>query len=124
MNRTRTLAALFSLTLLAPLIADDAIQMSVAELYKDKAQLAGKQVKLHGKVVKVNNDIMNRNLLHLQDGSGDPALGTNDVTITSDDTATMGDEVSVTGTLVVDLDFGSGYTYPLLVEKATIIKAQ
>jgi hypothetical protein len=124
MNRTRTLAALFSLALLAPAIADDAVQKSVAELYADKAELAGKQVKLHGKVVKVNNDIMNRNFLHLRDGSGDPALGTNDVTITSSDTATMGDEVSVTGTLVVDLDFGSGYTYPLLVEKATITQAQ
>ena len=57
-------------------------------------------------MVKVNNNIMNRNFLHLQDGSGDPALGTNDLTITSDGTAAMGDTVSVTGTLAVDTDFG------------------
>ena len=124
MNRTRTLAALLSLALLAPAFADEADQKSIADIYKEKAELAGKQVKLQGKVVKVNNKIMNRNFLHLQDGSGDPALGTNDLTITSDDTAAMGDTVSVTGTLTVDLDFGSGYKYPLLLEKASITKAQ
>lgn len=124
MNRTRTLAAILSLGLLSPAFADEAIQKTIADIYKEKAELAGKQVKLQGKVVKVNNKIMNRNFLHLQDGSGDPALGTNDLTITSDDTAAMGDTVSVTGTLVVDLDFGSGYKYPLLLEKASITKAQ
>jgi hypothetical protein len=121
---TRTLAAVLSLVLVAPVFADEAVQKSIADLYKEKAELAGKQVTLHGRVVKVNNQIMNRNFLHLQDGSGDPATGTNDVTITSDATAAMGDEVSVTGTVVVDLDFGSGYKYPLLVEKATIAKGQ
>ena len=43
-----------------------------------------------------------------------------DLTITSADTAAMGDTVTVTGTLAVDTDFGSGYKYPLLLEKATI----
>lgn len=121
---TRTLAVLFSLVLVIPAVADETLQKSIADLYKEKVELAGKPVKLQGKVVKVNNNIMNRNFLHLQDGSGDPALGTNDVTITSDDTAAMGDTVTVTGTLVVDLDFGAGYKYPLLVEKASITKVQ
>jgi hypothetical protein len=123
MNRIRTLAALLSLALVAPAFADEVVQKSIADIYKEKAELAGKPVKLQGKVVKVNNNIMNRNFLHLQDGSGDPALGTNDLTITSEETAGMGDTVSVTGTLAVDLDFGSGYKYPLLLEKASITKA-
>ena len=123
MKRTRILAALFSLALLAPAFADEVAQKSIADIYQEKAELAGKPVKLQGKVVKVNNNIMNRNFLHLQDGSGDPAAGTNDLTITSGDTAAMGDTVSVTGTLAVDLDFGSGYKYPLLLEKATITQA-
>lgn len=124
MNRTRTLAALFSLALVAPAFADEVVQKSIADIYQEKAELAGKPVKLQGKVVKVNNNIMNRNFLHLQDGSGDPTVGTNDLTLTSDETAAMGDTVSVTGTLMVDLDFGSGYKYPLLLEKASITKAQ
>ncbi|MBK8639980.1 MAG: hypothetical protein IPN92_17505 [Chromatiaceae bacterium] len=123
MNRTRTLAALFSLALLAPAFADEVVQKSIADIYQEKAELAGKPVKLQGKVVKVNNNIMNRNFLHLQDGSGDPAVSTNDLTITSDDTAAIGDTVTVTGTLMVDLDFGSGYKYPLLLEKASITQA-
>ncbi len=123
MKRTRILAALFSLALLAPAFADEVVQKSIADIYQEKAALAGQPVKLQGKVVKVNNNIMNRNFLHLQDGSGDPALGTNDLTITSDGTAAIGDTVTVTGTLMVDLDFGSGYKYPLLLEKASITKA-
>jgi hypothetical protein len=122
MTRTFTLAACISFLLLGPAHADEAVSKSIADLYKEKAELAGKQVTLHGKVVKVNNQIMNRNFLHLQDGSGDAASGTNDVTVTSDATAAMGDEIKVTGTVVVDLDFGAGYRYPLLVEKATIVK--
>jgi hypothetical protein len=120
----RTLAALLTLGFIVPALADDAAQKSIADLYKEKTELAGKPVKIQGKVVKVNNNIMNRNFLHLQDGSGDPSLGTNDATITSDDTAALGDTVAVTGTLMVDLDFGAGYRYPLLIEKASITKAQ
>jgi len=122
MNRTLTFAALLSALLIGPAHADEAVQKTIGELYKEKAELAGKQVTLHGTVVKVNNQIMNRNFLHLQDGSGDAAEGTNDITVTSNDTAAKGDTVTVTGTVAVDLDFGSGYSYPMLVEKATISK--
>ncbi len=124
MTRISTLATLLTLTLCAPLHADEAVQKTIGDIYKEKAELAGKQITLHGQVVKVNNQIMNRNFLHLQDGTGDAAEGTNDITITSDDTAAKGDEITVTGTLMVDLDFGAGYKYPLLVEKATIAKAK
>lgn len=122
MNRTLTFAALLSALLIGPAHADEAVQKTIGELYKEKAELAGKQVTLRGTVVKVNNQIMNRNFLHLQDGSGDAAEGTNDITVTSNDTAAKGDTVTVTGTVAVDLDFGSGYSYPMLVEKATISK--
>ncbi len=124
MTRNTALAALISLLFLGPAFADQATTMSIADVYKDKATLAGQAVTVHGKVVKVNNQIMNRNFLHLQDGSGDATTGTNDVTVTSDDTAAIGDEITVTGTVVVDMDFGSGYQYPLLIEKATIAKGQ
>lgn len=122
MTRTLTFAAVLSALLITPLRADEAVQKTIGELYKEKAELAGKQVTLHGTVVKVNNQIMNRNFLHLQDGSGEAADGTNDITVTSDDTAAKGDTVMVTGTVAVDLDFGAGYSYPMLVEKATISK--
>jgi DNA/RNA endonuclease YhcR with UshA esterase domain len=103
-----------------PLPADEAVTTSIADLYKQKDTLNGKQVTLKGEVVKVNNRIMQRNFIHLQDGTGTAADGTNDVTITSQDTANVGDQITVTGTLILDHDFGAGYKYPLLVEKATI----
>ena len=100
--------------------ADQAEQKTIEALYQEKAELSGHQVQLHGKIVKVNNAIMNRNFLHLQDGTGKD--GSNDLTITSQDTADVGDEVVVTGTITVDKDFGAGYTYPILLEQATVSK--
>ena len=103
-------------------IAEQPEQKTIEALYQEKANLSGHQVQLHGKIVKVNNAIMNRNFLHLQDGTGQE--GKNDLTITSQDTAEVGDEVVVTGTIAVDKDFGAGYTYPILLEQATVAKAK
>ena len=100
--------------------ADQAEQKTVEALYQEKANLGGHHVQLRGKIVKVNNAIMNRNFLHLRDGTGQD--GTNDLTITSQDTAEVGDEVVVTGVITVDKDFGAGYTYPILLEHATVSK--
>lgn len=91
---------------------------TVAEIYAGKASLAGKSVKLRAKVVKVNNGIMGKNWLHLRDGSGE--AGSNDLTVTSDATAQVGDVVVVTGAVTVDKDFGSGYKYAILIESAQI----
>lgn len=102
-------------------MASEPAQKTVEALFQEKAQLKGQQVQLKGKVVKSNNQIMGKNWIHLQDGTG--AQGTNDITITTQDTAQVGDEVIIIGTVGVDVDFGSGYMYPLIVEKATIKKA-
>lgn len=95
-----------------------AVKKSVEAIHVEMKQLSGKQVEVRGKVVKVNNGIMKRNFLHIQDGSG--KQGTNDLIVTSNQTAKVDDEVTVTGTVVLDTDFGFGYKYPLLVEKSKI----
>ena len=97
--------------------AEQAEQKTVEALYQEKANLSGHHVQLRGKIVKVNNAILNRNFLHLRDGTG--KKGSNDLAITSQDTAEVGDEVVVT-----DKDFGAGYTYPILLEQASISKAE
>ena len=91
---------------------------TVAVLNKDKTALVGKTVSAQGKVVKVNNGIMGRNFVHVQDGTGDAS--NNNLIVTSKDTANVGDSVSVTGVVAVNRDFGGGYSYPLLVEEAKI----
>jgi len=103
-------------------VADQVEQKTVESLYLEKAKLGGHHVQLHGKIVKVNNAVMNRNFLHLQDGTGQQ--GSNDLTVTSQDTAEVGDEVVVTGTLSIDKDFGAGYTYPIILEQATLTKVK
>lgn len=101
-------------------VAEEAERRTVEALYQDRATLAGQMVLVQGTVVKVNNGIMGRNFLHVQDGTGEK--GTNDLTLTSQETANVGDKVTVTGRVVVDKDFGAGYTYPLLLEEAVIAK--
>ena len=98
--------------------AEDALTKTVEAVHLEKTQLKGKQVSVKGKVTKVNNGIMKRNFLHVQDGSGEK--DTNDLIVTSSETASVGDQVIVTGTVVLDTDFGFGYKYPLLVEKSSI----
>ena len=103
-------------------LAASPVQKSIEALFAEKTQLNGKQVQIKGKVAKVTNGVMKKNFLHLQDGTGKE--GTNDLTVTSQDTAQIGDEVIVTGVVATDLDFGGGYTFPLIVQEATIKKAK
>lgn len=100
--------------------AADPATHSVAAINEKRSTLAGQTIQAAGKVVKVNNGIMGRNFVHVQDGSGDAATGSNNLIVTSKQTAQVGDQVAISGTVVVDRDFGSGYLYPLLIEDASI----
>ncbi|MDT8442048.1 MAG: hypothetical protein RQ723_10350 [Desulfuromonadales bacterium] len=91
---------------------------TIAELYAQKADLSGKPVKVRGKVVKFSPEIMGKNWIHLQDGSGEGA--TSDLTVTSDASANLGDTVIITGKLVTGKDFGYGYQYDLIIEDAQV----
>jgi hypothetical protein len=100
-------------------VAAGAATKTVEAVHKERAALAGKQVTVTGKVVKVNNGIMRRNFLHVQDGSG--GKDTNNLVVTSGQTAKVGQKVTITGTVVLDTDFGMGYKYPLMVEKSSVM---
>lgn len=96
--------------------------VKVADLWARRAALSGKPVVVRGQVVKANYEIMGVNWYHLQDGSGTASDGTNDLTITSDAQVKVGDIVTVSGTLTTGKDFGSGYAFDAIVEKAEIKK--
>ena len=102
--------------------AADAKLKTVAALNQEKATLAGQTISAKGKVVKVNNSIMGRNFVHVQDGTGD--ANSNNLVVTSNQTASVGDTVTISGVVVVNRDFGSGYAYPLLIEEASITVAK
>lgn len=95
---------------------------TVAETWAARAQLEGKSVTIRGVVVKVNEGVMGKNWIHLQDGSGDEEQGTFDITVTSVDMAKPGDTVTITGTVRVNKNVGAGYSYPVLIEDAKVHK--
>jgi hypothetical protein len=68
--------------------------------------------------VKYNGGIMGKNWLHIRDGSGQE--GNNDLTVTTDAPAKVGDTVLVKGKVSTDRDFGGGYKYPVIVEDAKV----
>ena len=92
---------------------------TVAEVYAEKDALVGTTVAVRGKVVKVNAGIMDKNWLHVRDGSGEE--GTNDLTVTTEgDLPELGATVLVSGSLATDKDFGMGYQYPVILEDAVV----
>lgn len=95
---------------------------TIAELYEKAATLKDKDVVVKGRVVKVSSGIMGKNWLHLQDGTGKPEKGSHDMLVTTDGEAAVGDIVTATGALRKDKDFGSGYSYAVMIEDAKISK--
>ncbi len=100
--------------------ASGANARTVAEIITKGAELKDKPVLLRGKVVKYSPGIMGKNWIHLRDGSGSAADNTNDVTVTTTNQTKIGDVVTVKGVVRTDKDFGSGYSYKVLIEDATL----
>ena len=94
--------------------------LTIADVWAQRKALAGKPVVVRGKVVKVNNGIMDRNWIHMQDGTGSAADRTNDLTITTAAEVKLGDIVTVSGVLAVGKDFGAGYAYDAILESAKV----
>jgi hypothetical protein len=91
----------------------------VAEVWALGKAGTGQQITLRGKVVRYTGNVLGKNWLHVQDGSG-TAGKDNDITVTTDATAKVGDTVLITATLAADRDFGAGYAYALLLENAKV----
>jgi hypothetical protein len=91
---------------------------TIADVIASKDALAGKAVVVRGRVVKLNNGIMDRNWIHLRDGSG--TSGADDLLVTTQQTAQLGDIVVARGTVATHQDFGAGYKYDVVVENATL----
>jgi hypothetical protein len=95
---------------------------TVAEVVAKRADLKDKTVVVKGKVVKFTPGVMGKNWIHLRDGTGTAADGTNDVVVTTQDETKVGDVVLVKGIVHTDRDLGSGYSYKVLIEEATLKK--
>ncbi len=93
---------------------------NIAYVYANKDALADQQISLRGKVVKYNGGILGKNFIHIQDGSGDAADSNNDLTVTSQATTAVGETVVLTGRIILNKDFGAGYSFAVMMEDASI----
>lgn len=95
---------------------------TVEQCFAEAEQLNGKTVRVRGKAVKFSPEIMGKNWIHLQDGSGDPMKNTHDLVVTTAETVDKDAVIVVEGVLSKDKDFGAGYRYDAILEDAKISK--
>ena len=94
-------------------------KITLANIFEKSDEFAAKEFEIRGIVVKVNKQVMGKNWIHIQDGTD--FNGAFDLTITTQDLAEMGDEVTFKGKISVNKDFGSGYSYKVIMEDAVLI---
>ena len=93
--------------------------ISIAELFKNRQKYEGQTVKVKGRCVKLNMNIMNRNWIHLQDGStNDQGV---DLTVTTAEIVQLGTIVAFEGKITLNKDFGAGYKYEIIMEEAHLL---
>jgi len=114
-----------NLALLSEVVKDSPYKqdgtLSVKEALEQRASLKDKTVAIRGKVVKVSPNILERNWVHIQDGTGEGSeVGR--IVFTSKELPKVGDIVTAKGLVSVDKNFGSGYVYTIIVENASFIQ--
>jgi hypothetical protein len=93
--------------------------IKISDLLANKKNYSGKTIRVTGQVTKYNAGIMGKNWIHIQDGS--EFDGGFDLVITSDQPAAVGQTITFEGKIVLDKDFGYGYTYAVLMEEAKTV---
>lgn len=89
---------------------------TIEELFAAAEKLTGKTVVLRAAVVKVNNNILGKNWVTLQDGTG--TAPDDKLTVTTSDTVPLGGKVVVKGVVRTNINVGAGYQYKLLLDGA------
>lgn len=95
---------------------------SVEEIFSQAKKLNGQEITLRGVVTKVSANIMGRNWIHLQDGTGNPMQNSHDIVATSSEHPEVNSEITVEGIVAAEKDFGAGYKYAVIIEEAKVIK--
>ena len=94
--------------------------IKISDLLANKKNYSGKTIMVKGQVTKYNPAIMGKNWIHIQDGS--EFGGSFDLTITTDKQVSVGETVTFEGKIVLEKDFGYGYSYSILMEEAKTVR--
>ena len=92
---------------------------SIEKLLSDPESFENEEIISRGQVVKINNNILERNWVHIKDGT--TFKDKTQITITTKDSVGLGDIVTFKGKLILNKDFGYGYVYPVLIENGELI---
>lgn len=95
--------------------------IKISNIFTNKNLYNGKSITISGKCTKVNNGIMGRNWVHINDGS---KLKGKEITltVTTSEIVNTGENVAFNGKISLNKDFGAGYKYEIIMEEATIVK--
>lgn len=91
--------------------------VTIHELLNRSDQLGGETVSLRARVVKATPNVMGKNWITLADASGNQTLMTTSAILPSVGTTTI-----VRGVVATQVDLGSGYVYPVLLQETEFDK--
>lgn len=92
--------------------------VTISELFAKKSAYDGKTVKIKGEVTKFTPAVMNKNWIHIQDGTD--YNGKYDMVVTSTNDVKVGDKVTFEGKIALNKDLGYGYFFEVLMEDANV----
>ena len=90
--------------------------VQLSTLLQEKAAFEGQWIQVAGSCTKVNPAIMGRNWVHIQAPDGAK------VVVTTQEDVAPGQELRFAARVALDRDFGSGYSYPLLLEQGQLVE--
>ncbi len=93
---------------------------TIEEIFSERKQLKDKVVTVRAKVMKVSKNILGKNWVALQDGTG--VLPDNRLIATTLESVNIGDIITAKGIIRTDVDIGTDYKYKVLLEDAKFTK--
>ena len=90
---------------------------TIDSIRTDYEKLNGQEVEVRARVIKVSKNILGKNWITLQDGTG--TAPENKLLATSAELVEIGDLVTAAGIVKTNVDLGSGYKYKVVLEETT-----
>jgi hypothetical protein len=100
--------------------ATPADAVPVGTVFAELSARADREIVVVGTVAR-EASAMGSIWVHIQDGTGDPAAETHDLTVQTQQPVTRGQRVAFRGTLRKDVDLGFGYRYAAMVEDGVLL---
>lgn len=93
------------------------VSVRISDLVANPQSYMNSYVIVSGQCSKVNNAIMDRNWVHIKDGS----LDSYDLIVTTQESIIKGQELRLKARIALNKDFGAGYSYSLILEEGELL---